>query len=166
LQLVVIYRPPPSKQNGLKTATFLEDEWPLFLSNFSTNDRKLILVGDLNFHLDNVANHDTIKFNSTLQSCGMRQHVNEPTHVAGHTLDVLITRDTDSIVSNISVSDPGISDGSGKTSRDHYAVTFLAAAAKPAPIRKTLTYRKTKSIDVGDFRRDRLYNHQNHCKKH
>jgi len=84
----------------------------------------------------------------------MRQHVNEPTHVAGHTLDVLITRDTDSIVSNISVSDPGISDGSGKTSRDHYAVTFLAAAANPALIRKTVTYRKTKSIDVGDFRRD------------
>lgn len=39
----------------------------------------------------------------------MRQHVTEPTHVAGRILDVLITRDTDSTVSNEEISDPGLS---------------------------------------------------------
>ncbi|KAH3718012.1 hypothetical protein DPMN_060809 [Dreissena polymorpha] len=34
------------------------------------------------------------------------QHVKEPTHVRGHTLDVVITRDTVDTVSNVVVTDP------------------------------------------------------------
>jgi hypothetical protein len=37
----------------------------------------------------------------------MRQRVTEPIHVAGHILDALITRDTDTTVSNVEISDPG-----------------------------------------------------------
>ncbi len=84
----------------------------------------------------------------------MEQHVREPTHVAGHTLDVLITRDTDTIVSTIEVNDPGLSDSDGKISRDHFAVIFHIRAEKPAPIRKTVTYRKLRSIDIESFRND------------
>jgi hypothetical protein len=84
----------------------------------------------------------------------MEQHVRGPTHVAGHTLDVLITRDTDTIVSTIEVNDPGLSDSDGKISRDHFAVIFHIRAEKPAPIRKTVTYRKLRSIDIESFRND------------
>ncbi|XP_052280922.1 acetylcholine receptor subunit beta-like 1 [Dreissena polymorpha] len=60
-------------------------------------------------------------------------HVKEPTHVRGHTLDVVITRDTVDTVSNVVVTDPGLSVGSGNISKDHYAVIFNARASKPAP---------------------------------
>ena len=50
----------------------------------------------------------------------MLQHVNEPTHVHGHTLDVVITQETDKIVSCLDVSDPGLFDKSGKIRRDHW----------------------------------------------
>ena len=40
------------------------------------------------------------EFSSTLKLSGIRQLVNEPTHVGGHTLDVVITRDTDTIVTD------------------------------------------------------------------
>ena len=79
LRLVVVYRPPPSKENGLKTSEFLNDDWPKFLAKYTVTDKNIIITGDLNFHLDNVTNHDTVKFTSVLQSCGMLQHVKGPT---------------------------------------------------------------------------------------
>ena len=82
----------------------------------------------------------------------MEQHVRGSTHVAVHTLDVSITRDTDTIVSNIEVNDPGLSDSDGKISRDHFAVIFHIRAEKPAPIWKTVAYRKLRSIDIESFR--------------
>jgi len=66
-------------------------------------DKNIIITGDLNFHLDIPTQPATIKFTRILQSCGMVQHVREPTHVLGHTLDVVITRDTDNLISNIRV---------------------------------------------------------------
>ena len=84
----------------------------------------------------------------------MRQHVNEPTHIGGHTLDVVITRDTDNIVFNVEVTDPGLSDSSGKIARDHIAVTFSVKASKPATISKTVSSRKYHSIYIDSFTMD------------
>ena len=156
LRLAVIYRPPPSRENGLQTSVFLEQEWPSFLSKYATHDKDIIIVGDLNFHLDIPTDRDASKFTSLLESCGMSQHVHEPTHVGGHTLDVVITRDTDNIVSDIQVTDPGLSDSTGKISRDHFSVTFKARASKPPPTRQTVTYRKLRAIDVDTFKNDIL----------
>jgi len=86
----------------------------------------------------------------------MRQHVTEPTHVAGHILDVLITRDIDTAVSNVEISDPGLPDNNGNTSRDHFAVVFNASVSKPPPVRTTVAYRKFKSTDVNEFKTDIL----------
>ena len=55
------------------------------------------------------------------------QHFKGPTHVLGHTFDVVITRDTDKIVSNI-VKDPGLSDATRKVSKDHFSVTCKTCA--------------------------------------
>ncbi|XP_052791708.1 uncharacterized protein LOC128225851 [Mya arenaria] len=154
--MAVMYRPPPSKKNGLNARDFLDTEWPGFLSKFATIDNNVIITGDLNFHLDNLSDRDTIKFNSVLQSCGMYQHVKGPTHVQGHTLDVVITRDMENIISAVVVTDPGLSDSSGKIAKDHLAVMFNALAAKPPPVKKTVTYRKLRSIDVDSFKADIL----------
>ena len=154
LRIAVVYRPPPTKQNGVKTNVFLEQEWPQFLAKYATIDKNIIITGDLNFHLDIPSDRDTIKFNSVLQSCGMLQHVKEPTHVRGHTLDVVITRETDKILSCLDVSDPGLLDKSGKITRDHFAVVFSAHAAKPRPVRKTVSFRKLRAIDVDSFKQD------------
>ena len=108
LRIAVVYRPPPSQQNGLTTNYFLEEEWPKFLSDLATVDKNIIVTGDLNFHLDKVTDKDTMKFNRILHSCGMKQHVNEPTHVRGHMLDVVITQEADNTVSMVEVINPGL----------------------------------------------------------
>ncbi len=154
MSLSVIYRPPPSQKNGLSTTDFLENEWPLFLSQFAMTEKPVIIVGDLNFHLDKDKDPESIKFNNCLETFGMKQHVQGPTHVAGHTLDVIITKDTDNIVSNVEVLDPGLSDSSGKISRDHYAIIFNTLSEKPARIQKKVSFRKLRSIDINLFKED------------
>ena len=39
-------------------------------------------------------------------------------------------------------------------SRDHLAVGFRACEAKPAPVRKTISFRKLRSIDINSFKQD------------
>ena len=84
----------------------------------------------------------------------MKQHVNEPTHILGHTLDILITRDTSDVVCNVEVVDIGLSDNDGNVIRDHYAITCFITQPSPATTRKTVSYRKLKSINVDSFRND------------
>jgi len=89
MQLAVVYRPPPSKQNGLKNNEFFV-EWPSFLERFVTVSQDIYIVWDLNVHLDSESNSDSLKFLDTLAVCGLTQHIHEPTHQKGHTLDVVI----------------------------------------------------------------------------
>ena len=74
----------------------------------------------MNIHNDIPTDRDSTKSSSTLASSGMRQLVNEPTHVGGP-LDGVLTRDTGTIVTDVAVTDPGLSDYTGKVSRDHVA---------------------------------------------
>jgi hypothetical protein len=68
--------------------------------------------------------------------------------------DVIITRYTYDTVSNIVITDPGLPDNNGKTSRDHFAIVFNARAATSAPVRKNVQFRRLKSINISELRRD------------
>ena len=57
LRIAVVNRPHPTKQNGVKTNVFLEQEWPHFLAKYETIDKNIIITGDLNFHLDIRSGH-------------------------------------------------------------------------------------------------------------
>ena len=48
----------------------------------------------------------------------------DPTHYLGHTLDVVISRDTSDVVCNVKVTDMGLSDDKGNVIHDHFAVVF------------------------------------------
>ena len=80
-----VYRPPSSC-----TTQFLEDFLALsgFLPSIGSN---FIICGDMNVHLD-VECGDRSRFNDILQCCSLSQCVSGPTHILGHTLDILISR--------------------------------------------------------------------------
>ena len=60
----------------------------------------------------NDQNHlDTEKFKVLLNSTGLRQHVNVATHHSGHTLDILLTQESE-LVTWVDVYDDLISDHS------------------------------------------------------
>jgi hypothetical protein len=72
----------------------------------------LLILGDFNIHVDVADNLDSIKFLDMLESVGLQQHVKHPTHVGGHTLDLIITRQIDRIISVEPRADQFLSDHS------------------------------------------------------
>ena len=84
-----VYRPPPSRQNKLTNATFLE-QFSDLLESYVSCDR-LFVVGDLNVHFDKLSDPTTSALNVVLDNLSLHQLINVPTHRCGHTLDWLIT---------------------------------------------------------------------------
>ena len=153
IQFIVVYRPSPSKSNKLKTKDFW-DEWSMFLSSLSWNHRDCIITGDINFHLEDKKKRHTARFLKTLDEFGLVQLVSEPTHAAGHLLDVLITtKEGHSIImSSVTVYDANISNNHGHTALNrHYMIKWYSTLSKPAAPRKTVTYRDFKDFDADAF---------------
>jgi hypothetical protein len=106
---------------------------------------ELILVGDLNFHLDEPSKPEPKRCMSLLESLNYKQHVMSPTHRSGHILDVVITRDCEDLVHDLEVSD---------MISDHNLVLCRLLHKKPKPQRVTITTRKLRSVDLEIVKRD------------
>ena len=100
IRIVTIYRPPPSKVNQLSRALLFE-EFCTLAEQLVVSPGNLLIVGDFNYHVDNISNLDTVKFNKILESLSLVQHVNGPTHKKGHTLELIITRAEDELANPV-----------------------------------------------------------------
>ncbi|XP_062616530.1 uncharacterized protein LOC134278229 [Saccostrea cucullata] len=150
-RLCIIYRPPPSKKNQLRNSVFFY-EWSHFLDSVVVDHRELIITGDLNFHLDNVQDPEGVKFLRILDDHGLVQHVKESTHSGGHILDVVIVRDSSSILyGEPCVTDPGLYDKNGNPAGDHLAICSKLTLSKPARERKSIKFRKLRDIVTSDL---------------
>ena len=58
----------------------------------------LVISGDFNLHLDDLGDNDTKKFMDLLETFSLSQHVSGPTHLSGHTFDLIITCLSDDVV--------------------------------------------------------------------
>ena len=143
--LIIIYRPPPSSKYRATPKEFNEEFSHLLEENVS---RKLLVVGDFNFHIDIVDNQSSKDFLETSQSFNLIQHVGEPTHKSGHTLDLIFSRADDALIDTVTVRDTGIS--------DHFWVECLLLGPKPKTFRKVITHRKLKKIDIESLKTDIL----------
>ena len=155
VRLVAVYRPPPTEVNLLSVKMFWKD-WSRFLHSLNDCHQELIIVGDLNFHLDDLSHSYTKRFNSTLKQFSLRQHINQPTFTSGHILDVLITNSESTIIdSSIQVHDPGLSDNNGHVSTSHHlAINWSLSYEKPKPSVKVLSYRNLNKINKEIFSSD------------
>ena len=142
-RFIVGYRVPPSVQNKIQSS-FITDFSDL-IEQTSNLSGKLIILGDFNIHVDNNNDAETNQFLDLLDAFGLKQHVSDLTHVRGHTLDLVISRDSDNIVRNCMV---------GSFASDHNAITFKLRSRNSHPQQKTVHIRKTKSINIGNFLND------------
>ena len=90
----------------------------------------------------------------TRRTCRLRQEVQEATLAGGHTLDVIIIRETSNIISSVSVSDTSLVNVQGKTIKDLYEVSCITSITKPQHKRETVTYRELRAIDITQFKSD------------
>ena len=105
---------------------------------------ELLIVGDFNFHMDDLMDGNAIRFSRLLETFDLKQYVKAPTHLYGHILDLVITRSAAvSLVSNFRVAEQPI--------WDHKAITFNFTLSKPPIIRKTVISRALKNLDVEAF---------------
>ena len=107
---------------------------------------ELLMFGGFNLHVDDTCDQSANTFLDLMSSFGLKQYVLGVTHDQGHILDLVITRSTEDIVSNLEMRDPALS--------DHNAVHFKFGIDKPSFIRKEIVYRRWKSVDSTEFSAD------------
>ena len=144
VKLAVIYRPPPSKRNKSTVGLFLS-EFQDFLQHHVVKSQNTLILGDFNFHYEDQLNTDASRFRDILSNHSLCQHVSGPTHMDGHTLDLIITKLTDNLVSKTTVSD---------FLTDRGAVHCDLHLPKPQPLRESVQYRNYAAIDKEMFRVD------------
>ena len=142
LRLIIVYRPPPSVKNKLTPKQFLED-FTSYLKELVDHTSDVIIVGDFNVHIDVPHDSTACHFIDIIDSMGLTQHVHDPTHKAGHTLDLVITHSKSAMVHGVETTDPGIS--------DHHAIITSLCIQKPPNITKTIQYCKLKLINIDKF---------------
>ena len=123
------------------TATFL-NEFANYIEMKVLCREELLLLGDFNTRVDAI-DDDATKFSDLLESLGLVQHVEHATHVHGHTLDLIISRKSDTTINGAPRIDRFLS--------DHGAVHFTINSNRPDITVKTVSYRKLKSIDMNAF---------------
>ena len=137
IHLVVVYRVPPSTKNRISAGDFME-QFTEYLDTLSTLNGQLIIAGDFNVHWENKDNQERNELNLLLDTYSFNQHVSGPTHIKNHTIDLIITRDHDNCLLSTEVNE---------LISDHHAIHCTIQCSKPPPKKKTITYRKIKSIN-------------------
>ena len=84
-----------------------------------------------------------MRFKDILDSFDLIQHVNQPTHTLGNTLDFVITRRDDEAMCCVTVS-------------DIISVNIKLTVLNPGRPRKTFSHRKYRAIDMNLLRNDIL----------
>ena len=139
-QLLLIYRPQRDSKKKLTSPLFFEEFSTLLESVCVASSERLLLAGDFNFHVDVIDDREALRFLNILEVNNLQQHVLEPTHIANHILDLLITRRNGNLIRSPTVF-------SGLPS-DHYSIT------RPGLSRKRIKCRPLRKINSSEFLQD------------
>jgi hypothetical protein len=104
------------------------------LELLATYSAPIMLTGDVNIHLNRVTDQDSIRFRSILEAFDLTQHVSEPTHDHGNTLDVIVTSN-DHSPSGISIDEVGVE------LSDHRLLSWSVDISPPVPHYVTVSKR-------------------------
>ena len=101
-----------------------------------------MITGDFNIWVDDRTDRNARQFLDLLFMFGMKQHVQESTHRYGHTLDLLISRESENVLSDVAIL-PGLS--------DHFAIQCNLLLRKPKAVRQSIVTRNLKLMDRAKF---------------
>ena len=145
IRVVVIYRPPYSAEHPVTARVFFE-EFAEYMESVIVSKEPLIITGDFNFHVDDGRDTDACNFMDMINSLGLDQHMKGPTHRSGHTLDLIMTRNT----GEVSLDTPS----AAYYISDHAFIHCYVSLPKPSLETKNITFRQLKKINIEQFRED------------
>ncbi len=64
---------------------------------------EILICGDFSFKVNRSDDNEAIQFLEYLNSLDLIQYVQEPTHILGNTLDLVITRNSSALIENVKV---------------------------------------------------------------
>ena len=140
--LVGLYHPPYNDTNKCTDAMFLDD-LAAFLEEVLTSYSNIIIAGDFNLHVDDIANPDAQVFMDLLTNFGLQNCVDFPTHKSKHTLDLILRK----CISHLSVKDSS----PGQYLSDHTTVISHISVDKPPLEVKECTFHRYKAIDTDEI---------------
>ncbi|CAL9705986.1 unnamed protein product [Knipowitschia caucasica] len=137
ITILLIYRPPKKHPDFIKE---IHD----FLATICTSSSNVLILGDLNIHVDTPSDHFAAEFLDLLDCLSLQQHVDVPSHSKGHILDLVIT---DSVpISKPHVYDIGVS--------DHKVISIDLPPHNLCKPQHSLTFRNLKNINQTDLNLD------------
>ena len=140
LDLLIIYQIPSTSilESCNELAAFMDE-------NITTLRGNLMLFGDLNIHMDDKADPGTVTFTDFLDILGLVNHNLFPTHVSGHTLDLIITQEDSNDILSVA---------RGHMLSDRHFIDVKLKSAREIVVCERITYRKLKNILPQDFSND------------
>uniref|UniRef100_A0A8C2IIF8 Reverse transcriptase domain-containing protein n=1 Tax=Cyprinus carpio TaxID=7962 RepID=A0A8C2IIF8_CYPCA len=127
----LIYWPPKPNSSFIPEMSNL-------LSTFCTMSANIIILGDMNIHVNSSTCRFAAEFLQLLDCFNLTQLVDSPTHTRGHTLDLVITNSV--YLSNLLVYDLGVSDHKDISMK----MSSLSSFIKP---KRQICFRNLKNIN-------------------
>ena len=152
INFVVVYRFVELSPSG-----FLS-EFHDFCESIFINHRNFVILGDFNLHVNDVFNPHVIRFNSILSTFGLNQLVDQPTHILGNTLGLIITDKGDIQIKDIIVDHVNYS--------DHSFIFFKIPFQFHKPKDKIITLKDYKNIDMNMLKTDLVSEVESFTEKH
>ena len=140
-RFLVVYRIPPSPKNNNQKSIFMTEFGDL-VEQSSTLSEKLVILGDFNVYMDSSRDSESAQLSTLFESFGLVQHVHGCMHISGYTLDLIVARTIDDLIDECEVGD---------FISDRNSIHTSLKSAKPYPIKKKITYRKSKAIEQEKF---------------
>ena len=137
MHLIVVYRPGHAGTDR----TFLE-EFSSFLDSLLAVRGKIVICGDFNYWIDDpLSKPYSSEFLELLDISNFYNHVSSPTHLLGHTLDLVLSPVGVDCVVDVEVLpiDSLIS--------DHALLTFCLKTARPKAVKKSITFRSYRNVN-------------------
>ena len=115
------------------------NEFSELLEIYAVLNDDFVIAGDVNIHVE-TEESSSCKFKDLMDLFDLKQHVVGPTHIMGHTIDVIITPNKNHFVSDIIVSQFELS--------HHFLIDFKVTAEANRNLTKLIKFRNLKNIDA------------------
>jgi exonuclease III len=140
---ITVYRPESSDIHRYAMSTFFT-EFENLLTHYILIKDELLIIGDFNFHMNKPDRPNVKRMIETLDTFDLIQHVTNPTHKLGNTLDLIITKKDTKLLSH--KVDEMLS--------DHNVLLMNINIQKPPWPVKYVNHRKLKLVEIKQIKND------------